>query len=125
MKRSLLVILILFSTVYGAEDQTKEIEALKTRVAHLERLVAYLIQSKRLTAPNCQTPTQSTRKRYRVTLYDDTTFLIYKWDRVSTKRRDAKGKLYYKKQYVMYDVFGKKRVWSCDKVDSIEPVEDE
>jgi len=123
MKRILLFTILLFSSVAYAGD-AEEIAALKLRVAKLERLVSYLIG--RQTAQTPQAPqviTKAQKQQYIVTLYDDSTFLIYSWDRRATTTRGLDGKKTVTRQYIMYDVFGKKRIWSCDKVQSIMAVE--
>ena len=123
MKRILLLTVLLFtSTVYAGDAE--EIAALKLRVAKLERLVSYLIgrqsgQSMSTPAPNVI----QKRQQYIVTLYDDSTFLIYTWDRRATTYVDSKGRKTVTRQYLMRDVYGKKRAWSCDKVKSILAVE--
>jgi hypothetical protein len=139
MKRILLITLLLLSSAaYTGEDEQLEIAKLKIRIERLERLVSYLLKDRQqdhhripnrhpliIRPDGCNTTQRIERKQYKVTLHDGTMFLIYKWDRRSYKKRDPKGKLYYEKKYIMYDVFGKKRIWSCDKVDSIELMEEE
>jgi len=128
MKKVFLIMMILLSTAHAGEDEQKEIEALKARVAKLEQLVSYLLNNNNVQNNTRRVIVQQNVKpksKYRVTLHDDTTFLIYKWDRQSYKRYNQRtGKYYYEKKYIMYDTFGKKRIWSCDKVVSIDLVEE-
>ena len=126
MKRILLMVVLLISSSAYADDAL-EIARLKMRVARLEQLVQLLMQNQQrvntpLVIPNGyqHVALPVVRKEYKVILQDGTSFLIYKWDRQFTWKSNSRTrKRTLHKQYVMYDVFGKKSIWSCDKVRSI------
>jgi len=134
MKCIFMMMVFLVSSSAFASDAV-EIYNLKLRISRLETMVKYLIRQQR-SQSGCQgahvvpnqaivIPTVPTiRQQFIVTLYDNTTFLIYKWDRNIVYYTDPRNnRRYSKKKYTMYDVFGKKRVWPCDKVRSILKVE--
>jgi len=126
MKRILLFsIIFLTSTLYAGETSQQQIDELKRRVARLEIMLQQLARQvaiqQPMISPQIIQQTPVTKKQYVVTLYDNSTFLIYSWDRVTKTSRGFKGTS-TKKIYRMYDIFGKTREWSIDKVKSITSV---
>jgi len=139
---SMVVVLFMNAFVFAATKEQKEIESLQQRVARLEQMVRLL--QKQIAVQNYSVNTNSrnqqkviyksvpvvqtkspSREKYVVTLYDNSTFLIYSWDRkILTQYDQRNNRKSTRKVYIMNDVFGKKREWSIDKVQSILRMKD-